>query len=78
MSDEKKEPSFEQIVARLETIAKQLESGQPKLEEALGLFEEGVRLGKQGHQQLDSAEKRLETLLDDGTTAPMASPGDDA
>ncbi len=78
MADEqKKEPSFEQIVARLETIAKQLESGQPKLEEALGLFEEGLRLSKLGHSQLDAAEKRLETLLEDGSTAPMSTPGEE-
>jgi exonuclease VII small subunit len=36
-----------------------------------------VRLSKLGHQQLNAAEKRLETLLDDGSTAPLAQPASD-
>ena len=56
--------SFEQIVQRMESIAKQLEGGQVKLEVALALFEEGVRLSKVGTARLDEAERRLEVLLE--------------
>ena len=57
-----KEPSFEEIVQRLEKIAKQLESGDTELEKALELFEEGVELAKSGGSRLDEAERKLEIL----------------
>lgn len=65
------EPTFEQIIARLEAIAGQLERGEVPLEESLRLFEEGVQLAKKGTSRLDDAEKRIATLLEDGTTAPL-------
>lgn len=67
-----KEPSFEEIVARLEAIVARLEGGEVKLEESLALFEEGVGLSKRGGQRLDAAEKRLEVLLENNETAPLA------
>jgi len=71
MSERAEELGFEQIVARLEAIAKQLENGQPKLEEALQLFEEGVRLSQLGNRQLDEAEHRLEVLVEGDKVAPF-------
>ncbi len=71
------EPSFEDIVKRLEEIAQKLESGQPRLEEALRLFEEGVRLSKLGGKQLDAAERRLEVLLEGDKVGPLAVPGNE-
>lgn len=65
------ELSFEDILERLEEIARQLESGQPQLEDALRLFEEGVRLSKQGGKQLDLAERRLEVLLEGDKTSTL-------
>jgi exodeoxyribonuclease VII small subunit len=59
----------------LETIAKELEGGRAKLEDALGLFEEGVRLSKQGTQRLDDAERRLEILLEADKTGPLKLEG---
>ena len=54
MSDAKPEPrSFEDIVKRLEVIAKQLENGNTKLEDAVKLFEEGVQLANTGKAELD-------------------------
>jgi exodeoxyribonuclease VII small subunit len=57
-----KEPSFEDIVARLEEIAQKLEAGDTDLERALELFEEGVKLARAGGERLDNAEQRLEIL----------------
>lgn len=71
------EPSFEDIVKRLEEIAHTLESGQPRLEEALRLFEEGVRLSKLGGKQLDAAERRLEVLLEGDKVGPFAPGGNE-
>lgn len=63
--------SFEQIVNRLEAIAAHLEGGDVKLEQALTLFEEGMKLSKIGGQRLDDAERRLEVLLADGQTQAL-------
>jgi exodeoxyribonuclease VII small subunit len=77
---EKKEPSFEEIIARLEVIAKRLEAGDTKLEEALALFEEGVKLAKVGGDRLDQAEKKLEILRGKDQAEPFvpeSEPGAD-
>lgn len=69
-------PTFEEAVARLESIAGQLEGGEVKPEEALRLFEEGIKLAKHGSQRLDQAERKLESLLGDGRV--VAAEGDGA
>ena len=51
-----KKVTFEQAMARLEEIVKQLEQGDAPLEDALALFEEGTRLMKKCTTQLDKAE----------------------
>lgn len=70
------QPSFEDIVSRLETIVATLEGQETKLEEALTLFEEGMRLCKHGGERLAAAERRLEVLLADGQTAPISDAQD--
>jgi len=65
--------AFEEILARLEAIAKQLENGDAKLEEALALFEEGVGLAKVGTQRLDDAERKIEILRDDNKVEAFAA-----
>lgn len=69
------EPTFEEIVSRMETIAGRLESGEVKLEEALSLFEEGVRLSKTGTSRLDDAERKLEVLLERDRVEPFEPEG---
>jgi exodeoxyribonuclease VII small subunit len=62
------EPSFESALERLEEIVSKLEGGEMPLEEALEVFEEGVRLSRFCHGKLSQAERRVEILLknDDG------------
>jgi len=55
--------SFEDSLARLETIVADLESGDLPLEESLRLFEEGIGVVKRCTRKLDEAEKRVEVLL---------------
>ncbi|HEU4403362.1 MAG TPA: exodeoxyribonuclease VII small subunit [Candidatus Polarisedimenticolia bacterium] len=57
-----KEPGFEEALARLETIVKNLEDGELPLEESLRLFEEGVRLTRLCTTRLDDAQRRIEIL----------------
>jgi exodeoxyribonuclease VII small subunit len=56
-------PSFETAIKRLTEIVQVLERGEIPLEESLRLFEEGVKLSRMSQQKLDSAEKRVEQLL---------------
>lgn len=73
--EDDREPTFEEIVARLESIAGRLEGNDVKLEEALALFEEGVRLSKHGTHRLDDAERRMEVLLERDRVEPFESEG---
>lgn len=59
-------PSFEDAFARLEEIITQIDAGELQLEEALALFEEGVRLLRLTGQKLDEADLRVQQLLADG------------
>ena len=56
------EPSFEQALGELEAIVTALEDGRLPLDEALALFERGVRLAQQSQRHLDRAELRVERL----------------
>ena len=58
-----KEPSFEEALKALETIVAKLESGEPKLEESIRLFEEGMRLSAICQKRLDEADRKIEVLL---------------
>ena len=53
-------PNFETALGRLEDIVKTLESGDLALENALELFEEGIRLSRFCHGKLEKAERRVD------------------
>ena len=55
-------PKFEEALARLEAIVKNLEEGDLKLEESLRLFEEGVSLTRLCATRLDEAQRRIDLL----------------
>lgn len=54
---------FEKVMERLAKVVQDLETGELPLEQALVLFEEGVRLSREGASRLDRAEARVEELL---------------
>lgn len=56
------ELSFEAALARLETIVRQLESGDAPLEESISLYEEGERLKRQCEARLAAATARIEKI----------------
>ncbi|MCS7183339.1 MAG: exodeoxyribonuclease VII small subunit [Thermoanaerobaculum sp.] len=76
--------TFEQALAELETIVAKLEDDSVPLEEALKLFERGVRLSKRLKGQLAAVERRVEQLLaeaeegEEPPTAPFAVEQDSA
>lgn len=54
---------FEEALARLEEVVKELEDGGLSLEKSLELFEEGVKLVKFCKLELDQAERKIEIVL---------------
>jgi exodeoxyribonuclease VII small subunit len=56
-------PKFEECLQTLEKIVDELEKGNVPLEQAIKLFEEGVRLSNSCRQELEAAEGKVEILL---------------
>ena len=56
---------FENAMKELETIVTTLESESESLEKSMELFEKGVQLSKSLRDHLDSAEQRIETLMNE-------------
>ena len=54
---------FEKKLDRLEEIVEKMESGELSLEESLKNFEEGVKISKECHQQINEAEQKVKVLL---------------
>ncbi len=73
---------FEDALAQLEAIVERLEGGALPLEEALRVFEEGVRLTKLCSQRLTEAERRIAILVKSASGAleerPFRPEGDRA
>ena len=63
MSEKKK--TFEESMAELEKIAKDLESDNLTLDESIKKFEEGMKLSKECKETLDNAEKKITILIND-------------
>ena len=57
---------FEEAIERLEQVVEQLEGGDLDLEASLAAFEEGVGLSRRCAEQLDTAERRIEVLVEQG------------
>ncbi len=56
--------SFEASIRELETILKELESGELPLEKSIAAFEKGVSLVKECKKQLDTAQGKVTMLLE--------------
>ena len=59
---------FEAGLTELESVVKQLESGDLPLEKALELFEKGMQLSERCRKQLEDAETRVEILTRKGNS----------
>ncbi len=60
---------FEEGLRKLESIVDTLDEGKVSLDEALGLFKEGLNLTKELSKTLDDIEQKVEVLVrkDDGS-----------
>jgi exodeoxyribonuclease VII small subunit len=65
-STEKKNPrAFEQRLERLEQLAEKLRDGKIPLEDAVAIFEEGMKLSKSLEKDLARVERRVEILTEE-------------
>lgn len=65
---------FETDLGELESIVGRIESGELPLEESLRLFERGTTLARQCRQALQTAELRVQNLLESATDATDETP----
>lgn len=70
--------SFEDALARLENIVRELESGRIKLDDAVAAYEQAIALKNLCENKLKSAQLKIEkiTINPDGSlqTAPFDTP----
>lgn len=57
--------SFEDAMDQLETIVQRLEEGDIPLEEALAIYQNGMKLSKLCHDKLKNAEEQMTKVLTD-------------
>lgn len=69
MQKEIEKMTFEEAMEELEAVVRQLESGKIKLDEAVSVYERGVRLKKFCADKLASAQSSIDKLVigKDGT-----------
>lgn len=77
-NQEQTTPSFEQAMEQLERIVAKLESGDVPLEQAIELFQEGMKLSQLCGQKLEQVERKIEVLLEQegGLTRKPFNPGE--
>lgn len=63
MTDDLSSLSFEDALNELEKIVHNLETGQQKLEEAIGSYERGALLRRYCEKKLNEAEARVQMII---------------
>ncbi|MEQ8412060.1 MAG: exodeoxyribonuclease VII small subunit [Erythrobacter sp.] len=65
--------SFEQALAALEQVVRQLESGDVPLDESIALYERGEKLRAACQTRLDAAQARIEKIVTDAGGQPTGT-----
>ncbi len=68
--------AYDALVARLERVVGELETGSLSLEQSIEKFAEGVRLARDAQRKLDEAERRVEMLVRNAEGEPEEVPFD--
>lgn len=69
-----KPESFEKNIERLDAIVRQLDDANLPLEEALQIYEEGMKLSEVCQKQLQEAECRIQVLMKKAGGKVVAEP----
>ncbi len=70
----KKEPTFEESLARLEEIVGEMEQGELALNDLVMKYSEGITLANQCSQSLQRAEKAMDLLVQDRDGEAVTTP----
>ncbi|NLM70604.1 MAG: exodeoxyribonuclease VII small subunit [Synergistaceae bacterium] len=68
--------SFSKKMEELDSIVARIEKGPMPLEDALALFEKGVKLVKECREYLLEAKGRVRALTEEGELVPLSQPLD--
>ena len=66
IADEMPEESLEELFAKLDQVAKELESGDTSLEESFGPYQKGMEMLKLCNEKIDTVEKKVQVLEESG------------
>lgn len=66
IAEEMPEESLEELFAKLDQVAKELESGDTSLEESFGLYHKGMEMLKLCNEKIDTVEKKVQVLEENG------------
>lgn len=65
MNQEETKLTFEEAMGKLEEIVLRLENGDVPLEQAIELFQEGMKLSQLCGQKLEQVERKIEMLVEE-------------
>lgn len=68
---ESKEISLEEMFEQLDTILEHMEDPELSLEHAFALYEQGMKKIQSCNQKLDTVEKKMLQIAEDGTEVPF-------
>lgn len=66
IAEEMPEESLEELFAKLDQVAKELESGDTSLEESFGQYQKGMEMLKLCNEKIDTVEKKVQVLEENG------------
>jgi len=73
--------TFEEALAKLEEIARELEEGDLSLDESLKKFDEGVKLASFCNEKLEEAQQKVDLLVKKGaglSAVPFPARGEES
>lgn len=63
-----RQETLEEIFAKLDTIVEKLEEGETSLEDSFRLYQKGMEMLKQCNDKIDTVEKQVLILEENGET----------
>ena len=69
---QERQPSLEELFARLDGILNNMEDPDISLEDAFSLSEQGMKDIRSCNEKLDLVEKKMMVIAEDGTEVPFA------
>ena len=69
-----REMSFEEAMAKLESLVRSMENGNTRLEDVIASFEEAKRLSVYCQQKLETLKRKIEILTKDGPEGQTWAP----